>query len=72
MGTRCRSGRRPGGSVIAIRGQGSQADLSLPPCCNGVSHSRQCNEAHIISLGFREDESDGTGIGEGRGNSHHA
>jgi len=29
--------RRPGGSVLAIRGQGSQADLSLPPRCDGVS-----------------------------------
>jgi len=28
---------RPGGSVLAIRGQGSQADLSLPPMCDGVS-----------------------------------
>jgi hypothetical protein len=29
--------RRPGGSDLAIIGQGSQADLSLPPSCVGVS-----------------------------------
>jgi len=29
--------RRPGGSVLAKKGQGSQADLSLPPRCDGVS-----------------------------------
>jgi len=28
---------RPGGSVLAITRQGSQADLSLPPSCDGVS-----------------------------------
>jgi len=27
---------RPGGSVLAERGQGSQADLSLPSRCLGV------------------------------------
>jgi len=42
MGTRCWNGRRPGGSVAAIRQQGSQAYLSLPPRCNGVSQYRQC------------------------------
>jgi len=49
MGTRCRSGRRPGGSDLAKIGQGSQADLSLSPCCKGVSQSRQYIEAHIIA-----------------------
>jgi len=49
MGTRCRSGRRPGGSVLAIIEQGLQANLSLPPSCNGVSYSRQCSKAHIIA-----------------------
>jgi len=33
MGTRCRSGRRPGGTDLAIIGQGLQAYLSLPRCC---------------------------------------
>jgi hypothetical protein len=28
---------RPGGSVLAITRQGSQAYLSLPPSCDGVS-----------------------------------
>jgi len=32
---------RPGGSVLAVSGQGSQADLSLPPGCPGVSRQRQ-------------------------------
>jgi len=49
MGTRCRSGRRPGGTDLAIIGQGLQADLSLSPSCMGVSQSRQCIEAHIIA-----------------------
>jgi len=49
MGTRCRSGRRPGGTDLAIIGQGLQAYLSLPPRCMGVSHSRQCIKAHIIA-----------------------
>jgi len=40
MGTRCRCGRRPGGSVLARKGQGSQAYLSLPPSCDGVSYSK--------------------------------
>jgi len=35
--------RRPGGSVLTVRGQGSQADLSLPPRCDGVSYSKQSN-----------------------------
>jgi len=38
---------RPGGSVLAISGQGSQAYLSLPPGCDGVSESKQNNTAHI-------------------------
>jgi len=38
---------RPGGSVLALRRQGSQADLSLPPSCDGVSYYKQNNEAHI-------------------------
>jgi len=42
--------RRPGGSVRAIRGQGSQADLSLPPSCEGVSYSKQSSMAHIRVL----------------------
>jgi len=49
MGTRCRSGRRPGGTDLAIIGQGLQADLSLPSSCKGVSQSRQCIKAHIIA-----------------------
>jgi len=32
--------RRPGGSVLAEKGQGSQAYLSLPPRCDGVSYSK--------------------------------
>jgi len=40
MGTRCRSGRRPGGSELAKIVQGSQAYLSLPPSCQGVSYSK--------------------------------
>jgi len=43
MGTRCWSGRRPGGSDLAITNQGSQANLSLPPSCTGVSYSKQCD-----------------------------
>jgi len=31
---------RPGGAVLAITGQGSQAYLSLPPSCVGVSYSK--------------------------------
>jgi len=37
--------RRPGGSVLAITGQGSQADLSLPPYRWGVSYSKLSDEA---------------------------
>jgi len=47
--------RRPGGSVLAIIRQGSQAYLSLPPSCDGVSYSKAERQAHIIGLGFRED-----------------
>jgi len=39
--------RRPGGTVLAIIGQGSQADLSLPPSCEGVSYLKQNDKAHI-------------------------
>jgi len=39
--------RRPGGSDLAIIGQGSQADLSLPPRCKGVSYLKQSDKAHI-------------------------
>jgi len=52
--TQCRSygdpvleRRRPGGTVLAITGQGSQADLSLSPSCEGVSNYKQNNKAHI-------------------------
>jgi hypothetical protein len=39
--------RRPGGSDLAIIGQGSQAYLSLPSSCLDVSYSKHGNEAHI-------------------------
>jgi hypothetical protein len=42
-------GRRPGGSVSAIMRQGSQAYLSLPPSCGGVSYSKQSSTAHITA-----------------------
>jgi len=47
MGTRCRSGRRPGGSVLAIIEQGLQANLSLPPSCYGVATLKQGSTACI-------------------------
>jgi len=62
--------RRPGGTDLAIIGQGSQAYLSLPPSCQGVSEqkARQIGSHH--SLGLREDERDGAGIDESRGKLH--
>jgi len=38
---------RPGGSVLAIKGQGSQAYLSLPPSREGVSYLKQGDMAPI-------------------------
>jgi len=53
--------RRPGGSVLAIIRQGSQADLSLPPGRKGVSYSKAQRRGSRQSLGFREDERNGKG-----------
>jgi len=39
--------RRPGGSDLAIIGQGSQAYPSLPSGCQDVSYSKQGDLAHI-------------------------
>jgi len=39
-GDPARERRRPGGSDLAEIGQGSQADLSLPSGCQGVSYSK--------------------------------
>jgi len=61
---------RPGGSVLAITGQGSQAYLSLPPSCVGVSYSKAKQHGSDQSLGFREDERDDAEIGESRGKLH--
>jgi len=57
---------RPGGSVLATKGQGSQAYLSLPPHCEGVSYSEAKQLGPHQELRIREDERDGTGIGESR------
>jgi hypothetical protein len=38
---------RPGGTDLAIIGQGLQAYLSLPPRCVGVSELKQRNKAHL-------------------------
>jgi len=62
---------RPGGAVLAITGQGSQAYLSLPSGCPGVSYSKQGIGPHH-SLGFREDQRDGSESGVSRGNGHPA
>jgi hypothetical protein len=48
--------RRPGGSVLAIIRQGSQAYLSLPPSCVGVSYSKAKQHGSHQSSGFREEE----------------
>jgi len=58
---------RPGGSVLAITRQGSQAYLSLPPSCVGVSYSKAKQQGLDHSSGFREDERDSAEIGESRG-----
>jgi len=47
MGTRCRSGRRPGGAGLAITDQGLQVYLNLPAGYDAVSQSRQCVKAHV-------------------------
>jgi len=65
-------GRRPGGSVSAIMGQGSQAYLSLPPSCGGVSYSKAKQHGSHYSSGIREEEWDGKGTDESRGNCHSA
>jgi len=61
---------RPGGSVLALKGQGSQAYLSLPPHCQGVSYSKAKQLGPHQGFGIREDERDGPGIGESRGKIH--
>jgi len=61
---------RPGGSVLAIIGQGSQAYLSLPPGCVGVSYTKAKQQGSHQSWGLREDQADGREIGESRGNGH--
>jgi len=38
---------RPGGTDLAIIGQGLQAYLSLPLRCVGVSYPKQRNKAHL-------------------------
>jgi hypothetical protein len=61
--------RRPGGSGLAITNQGSQAYLSLPPSCFGVSYSKAQQQGSPQSLGFREDERDSVGkrpLGRGK------
>jgi hypothetical protein len=71
MGTRCRSGRRPGGSDLAIIGQGSQAYLSLPAGCVAVSQSRQSIKAHVKAWDSVRTKAMEAAIGESRGNLHH-
>jgi len=56
---------------LAITIQGSQAYLSLPPSCNGVSYSRQCSKAHIIAGESVRTKAMEAGIDESRGNLHH-
>jgi len=60
--------RRPGGSDLAIIGQGSQADLSLPPSCVGVSYSKAKQHGSHHSPGRREAERGSVGIDASRGN----
>jgi len=48
-------------------GQGSQAYLSLPSCCEGVSYSKAEQHGSHQSPGIREEECDCAGIGPGRG-----
>jgi len=60
--------RRPGGSDLAEIGQGSQAYLSLPPSCGGVSYSKAKQHGSHHSSGIREEEWGGVGIDESRGN----
>jgi len=62
--------RRPGGSDLAIIGQGSQADLSLPSSCEDVSYSKAQQLGLRHWLGIRKDEGDNAGIGASRGKSY--
>jgi len=48
-------------------GQGSQAYLSLPPSCEGVSYSKASQHGSRQSPGLREEECDCAGIGASRG-----
>jgi len=57
--------RRPGGSDLAIIGQGSQADLSLPHGCGALATKAQ-QHGPRYGLGFRKDEWDCTGRDESR------
>jgi len=41
---------RPGGTDLAIIGQGSQAYLSLPPRCIGVSYPKTAQQGSLQSL----------------------
>jgi len=63
---------RPGGSDLAIIGQGLQAYLSLPPRCVGVSYHKASQQGSSQSQAFREDERDGSGNDASRGKSHHS
>jgi len=69
MGTRCWSGG--GREALSLpKGQGSQAYLSLPPHCEGVSYSKAKQLGPHQGFGIREDERDGPEIGESRGKIH--
>jgi len=58
--------RRPGGSDLAKIGQGSQAHLSLPSGCRGVSYYGTAARP-TSGWGFREDERNDAEIGDSRG-----
>jgi len=50
----------------SLDGQGSQAHLSLPPSCEGVSYSKAEQHGSHQSSGVREEEWVCVGIGESR------
>jgi len=55
---------RPGGSVLAITRQGSQANLSLPPSRVGVATLKQSDTAHCKAKDPARENDDGLGIGK--------
>jgi len=61
--------RRPGGSDLAIIGQGSQAYLSLPSGCVTLATKAQ-QIGPCQGSGLREDERDVAEIDESRGKLH--